>query len=347
MNDALRTYVFALAAFLLTLALLKMGAGILIPLAVAGVVWYIIDALASVMIRLHLPRGLRTLIASALIIAALIAVFDILSDNIADVVRDIPRFEARLVAMLSDIEARLPAELDLTWAEIVALDDVQLLFQNIAASLAAFLGNLGLVIAYVLFLALSRETFGIRLERAIPDQGRLARTRTLIQRAQRQIKAYLWAKTLMSLLTAAISALVLALAGLDYVLFWAFWIFLLNFVPYIGSALGVLLPTLLALVQFDNYLLIGSVFTALTATQLTIDNIVEPQVMGKTLNIDPLVVIVALVLWGYLWGMIGVFLAIPLTAILIFLFYQFPGTRWIAILLSRDGDLDWHHQPGP
>ena len=100
------------------------------------------------------------------------------------------------------------------------------------------------------------------------------------------------------------------------------------------------LPTLLALVQFTNPVVIAVVFTLLTITQVTIDNLVEPQVMGKTLNIDPLVVMIALVLWGSLWGMVGVFLAIPLTAIAIFIFYQFPGTRWLAILLSQDGDLE-------
>ena len=81
------------------------------------------------------------------------------------------------------------------------------------------------------------------------------------------------------------------------------------------------------------------VLISLTVIQVTIDNVVEPRYMGRTLNVDPLVVMIALVLWGTLWGMAGMFLAIPLTAIVIIVLAQVPGTRWLAVLMSQDGEV--------
>ncbi|MBK5910182.1 hypothetical protein CCR85_01570 [Rhodothalassium salexigens] len=341
MDDLLRTYTLSLAALLATLAVLKLGSGLLIPLAIAGVIWFLIEALARVIGRaVRAPMWVRTLAATFLMLAALIGVVEIVRENVAGVIESVPDYERRIEAALRSIDETVPFSLPNSIPTLLEASNLQAWFRDFAAAFASFLGNMGLVLAFVLFIYISQQTFPERLRRAFSDTSRLRHARRVLNRIQQQVRSYLWAKTLMSLLTAVICGIVLWIAGLNYWLFWALWIFLLNFVPYIGSAMGVLLPTLLALVQFTNPVVIAVVFTLLTITQVTIDNLVEPQVMGKTLNIDPLVVMIALVLWGSLWGMVGVFLAIPLTAIAIFIFYQFPGTRWLAILLSQDGDLE-------
>ena len=341
MHDMLRSYTLGLSAFLLTLATLKLGSGLLIPLAIASVIWFIIEAMANRLGRvLKAPLWIRTLAATVLMLVIVAGAVEIVRENISGVIASVPDYERRIESALRGVNATVPFDLPDSIPRLLQSGNVQGWFRDVAGAFASFLGNLGLVLAFVLFLYISQQTFGQRLNKAFSDTSRLRHTRRIITRIQQQVRAYLWAKTLMSLLTALVCGVVLWLAGLNYWLFWALWIFLLNFVPYIGSIMGVLLPTLLALVQFDNPALVTTVFVLLTATQVTIDNVVEPQFMGKTLNVDPLVVMVSLVLWGSLWGMVGVFLAIPMTAIVIFIFYQFPGTRWIAVLLSQDGDLE-------
>jgi len=338
--DTLKTYTFGIVSVLATLALLAEGRGLLIPLAIAAVLWFVIEALAGLLARWGLPRGLAVALSSLIILGVAVGVARIVTDNIAEVIGDIPRYQRQAERVLAALAGRLPMDVTVTWPDLLASDRIQGLLRNVAGGFASFIGSLGLVLAYILFLYLSQRTFAARLGLALRDPDRRARARAVIARIQRQIRTYLWAKTLMSLLTALISAVILLLAGVDYPLFWAFWIFLLNFVPYLGSLLGVVLPTLQALIQFDSLLPVLAVMAALAAVQITIDNVVEPQFMGRTLNVDPLVVMVALVLWGSLWGMVGIFLAVPLTGILIIILSQIEGTRWIAILLSRDGELD-------
>ena len=339
MTDVLRTYTFGLAALLLTLVLLQQGAGVLIPLAIATVIWFIIDALAGVFERFGWPRWIRTLLSTVIILISVVATVTPATDNTAGVIDELPVYQQNIDQVLANLQAALPLDDPITLPGLLASQDVQSFLQKVAGALASFVGNLGLVLAYVLFLFFSQQTFDNRLEKALPEADRLHRTRHLLSRIQHQVRTYLWAKTLMSLLTAVVCAGVLLLVGVKYPMFWAFWIFLLNFVPYLGSALGVILPALLTLVQFDSPVPFAVVLISLTVIQVTIDNVVEPRYMGRTLNVDPLVVMIALVLWGTLWGMAGMFLAIPLTAIVIIALAQVPGTRWLAVLMSQDGEV--------
>ena len=139
------------------------------------------------------------------------------------------------------------------------------------------------------------------------------------------------------MVTGAISYAVLVIVGVDYAAFWAVVIFLLNYIPTIGSLLGVAFPALLALVQFDTpipALVVGGV---LGGVQFTIGNIIEPRLMGRSLNLAPLVVILSLVIWGHIWGVVGMFLCVPVTGMMMIVMSYFPATRPFAILLSSDG----------
>ena len=132
---------------------------------------------------------------------------------------------------------------------------------------------------------------------------------------------------------------VLTLVGVDFALFWAFLIFLLNYIPTIGSIVATAFPALLTLVQFDGFTPFFIVLIGVLAIQVAIGSFLEPRLLGNTLNISPLVVILALALWGLLWGVVGMLLCVPITIILIIIFAQFPPTRPIAVFLSRNGEV--------
>ena len=147
--------------------------------------------------------------------------------------------------------------------------------------------------------------------------------------------------TSVSLATGVISYAILTAVGVDYAVFWGFVLFLLNFIPTIGSLLGVLFPSLLALVQFPTLGPFAVVVVLLAGTQFVIGNVIEPKLMGGKLNLSPLVVILSLVLWGKLWGVPGMFLCVPLTVIAMLVMGNFERTRPLAILLSADGDVSF------
>jgi len=131
------------------------------------------------------------------------------------------------------------------------------------------------------------------------------------------------------------SYLVMWLFDLDFALFWAMLIFLLNFIPNIGSFIAVCFPLILSLVQYESYYPFFFLLIVLSSIQILMGNIIEPRFMGNRLNLSPLVIIMALGFWGTLWGIIGMLLCVPIMVIVNIILSKFPSTRPIAILLSE------------
>ena len=151
------------------------------------------------------------------------------------------------------------------------------------------------------------------------------------------MERYLWVQTVVSLMITALTYATLVALGLENALFWAFLIFFLNYIPTIGSVVAVVLTTLVALVQFSSLAQVAGVFVGVGGWQFLIGNFVQPRMTSDSLNLSAVVMLLALSVWSAIWGLAGAFLAAPLTVMLMIVLAQFPGTRWIAILLSADG----------
>ena len=133
---------------------------------------------------------------------------------------------------------------------------------------------------------------------------------------------------------------ILLFIGVDAPVFWAFLIFVLNFIPTIGSLIATLFPAIFALLQFGEFTP-GILVLAIVGTiQLIVGNFIEPRVMGNSLNISPLVVFLTLAIWGVIWGITGMLLSVPITVILIIVMSEFPSTQPLAILLSQKGSIN-------
>lgn len=131
-----------------------------------------------------------------------------------------------------------------------------------------------------------------------------------------QIQNYLATKFFVSLAVGLIIALVLWIFGVDFLIVWAVLAFLLNFIPTIGSIIAVLLPSLMTLVQYESFGKMLAVALIIIGIQNIIGNIIEPKILGERLGLNPLVVLISLLIWGYMWGVVGMILSIPLTSIL-------------------------------
>jgi AI-2 transport protein TqsA len=154
------------------------------------------------------------------------------------------------------------------------------------------------------------------------------------------IRRYIWIKTLISLLTGALSYAVLRGLGVDFAETWALLIFFLNYIPNIGSVVGVIFPTLLALVQFDTLVPFFSIAIGLTAIQLIIGNVVDPMLTGRSLNMSSFAIVLLLAFWGTIWGVVGMFLCVPIMMLMMIVCANVPSWRWVAVLLSKDGRIE-------
>ncbi|MCF8266665.1 MAG: AI-2E family transporter [Ignavibacteriales bacterium] len=157
------------------------------------------------------------------------------------------------------------------------------------------------------------------------DQNKLKAERenmieSAIKDISSQIQRYIIMKFFISLLTGMVTGFTLWLFNVEFFIVWGVMAFILNFIPNIGSVIAVLLPTLMAVVQFESFgfaLVVGAI---LLIEQNLIGNILEPKILGAKLGLNPLMVLLSLLIWGYLWGIVGMFLSVPLTAILKIIF---------------------------
>jgi len=338
----------AMGVAALTLYLLVVGEAILMPLVLAVFIAYLIAALGHRIQRLKLgswspPPWLGLTMAIIIILLVIAVVVQIAAGNIRAVVAEAPRYQERLeevftqgmafVARLFRLDApptfaTLAEEIDLR----AVVDRFAQAFQSIAASTFQ-------VFAYVAFLLLEMRTFNRKLSAVCPAPGQEQAVRGTLSAMGQKIETYVLIKTGISLLNGVLSYIILLLFGVDFAGFWALLVFVLNFIPYIGSPLAMLFPTVLALLQFGSFVTTAFVLASLVGVQAFVENVIEPQITGKSLNLSPVVMILSLATWGSIWGITGMILSVPLMVIGMIVLAQFPKTRPIAIMMSANGDV--------
>ncbi len=329
----------------LTFVLLIEGRDLLIPIAVAIMIWYLLNALARGFHALplgtrHLPNWLAMALAIVTVLIGLALVAELISGNIAQVSDAAPGYQANIEVLITKVSSGFGFEEPPDFAAVFQQVNLRTLAGGFAAAAASFAGNFGIVLVYVLFLLFEQKGFNKKMRALFPDPARREEVRSLLHRIQEHIQTYVAIKTMTSLLTGFVSYAVLKVVGVDFAEFWGFIIFLLNYIPTVGSLLGIIFPTLLALIQFPTLQPFLIVLVGLGIVQFLIGNVLEPRLTGSSLNISPLVVILSLALWGTVWGIVGMFLCVPLTVISMIILSHFDRTRPIAILLSGDGHLE-------
>ncbi len=197
---------------------------------------------------------------------------------------------------------------------------------------ATTLGGAALVFFLTLLMLVDAPGWRHRLSRVLDPEGR----HRLFESAAaigRQVRLYLLIRAAMGVLTAALYAGWLWIMGVDLLLVWALLTFLLSFVPNLGSIVSGLLPTVYAFVTRDlgSALLVGA---GLTAIEQVVGNFVDPKLMGRQVSVSPLVILVAILLWGWLWGAPGLLLAVPMTIAAMIACAHVEPLRPVALLLS-------------
>ncbi len=320
------------------------GKPLLIPLVLAFLAVYLVATLSAFCQKIpfigkHLPNWGAGLLAHLIIIALAIGMFSVIADNASVIVEKSPIYQSRFQAVFSKLVAQLGMNELETTSQLREMMQVGPIIGSVASGLTGLMGNGLLVILFFIFMAAERKFLPEKLERFFGSSEKRESFSKIWTQIDRDIRTYLGVKTFMSLLVSTGGYLVLRLVGVDFPEFWGLLLFLLNFIPNIGSFIATALPVLLALVQFDSLRPAIIVLLAVTALQIAIGNLLEPQLMGRSLNLSPLVVICSLTFWGALWGIPGMLLCVPFTVIAMIVFASFPSTRPIAILLSKTGKI--------
>jgi len=340
-------------------ALLILGKSLLIPFIIAIFIWYVINALSHYIgefkfIKKNLPAWMNTVISGLVILLLLLLVGGLIAENARAMVNELPKYEKNVGYLIERLGTTFNLDtsrfFEFSGSEKVPdifgsirglFSEINIadLITNVLNALSGIAGNTFLVLIYVMFLFFEQAVFPKKVRALFSQEDQYKQFHEILSHINEAIRAYFSVKLTVSLITGIASYALMALVGLDFAFFWAFLIFLLNFIPNIGSLIATVFPSMLALIQFETLTPFVIILVGVGAIQIIVGNLIEPRMMGSSLNISSLVVILALTLWGSIWGIAGMILCVPITVMLMIVFAQFPSTRPIAILLSEKGEL--------
>ncbi|MGK5092186.1 AI-2E family transporter [Deltaproteobacteria bacterium TL4] len=321
---------------------LKALQSILLPFCIALFIVYLVEPLQKLLVRLHLPVGLR--VSMVLVFTGLV-LFDVgqLVYSSASALGDnIPRYEQRVLGLMDQViqSLAIPAEevksftSNFKWSDHVKPGTVATMLGQGFGTFLEFMTNLFMILLYMVYLLFERESFFRRIDKSFSKE-RSERIVSILSKINRQIGNYLNIKTGLSVLTGAIVTIVLLIFRVDFALFWGILTFLLNFIPSVGSIIATIPPVLVAFLQFDTFGIPVAVLVTLLVIQGVIGNVIEPKMMGTSLGLSPLIVIGSLIFWGWLWGPVGMILSVPIVSACLIIFENIEILKPVSKLLSE------------
>ena len=334
---------FAIAFFLY---LMKTTASIIVPMVIAFFIFIFLNPLLSRLDKLHVPRILSMLITLAIVAAVFVLflyVFFIMVNMLMSPESGIAAYAARVNQLDATISASLAPYLDedpdtfslLSWLNINWYSVLMSGLASVSSKFISVLSDALLVFLYLMFIILERQTILPKLLAALP-RGKVQRATQMVERMNKQTSKYLFMKVIISLATGIMFYFASVITQLDFALVWGVLAVILNFIPTIGSIVCTAGTIIMAIIQFapdwGNIVLVAVLMISI---EMVIGNIIDPRMQGMQLNISPLVILISLAIWGYVWGLPGMFLSVPLTSMMQIICANVPSLRPIAIMLSE------------
>ena len=330
---------------------LKFAQATMIPLAIAIILFFVFSPLMSFMEKIRIPHILAIIIVIVIFFGFFYLFGLFIYVSVKSFVVELPKYQARFTALLMEISQELFERFNMSptvLAEINWGRTLQNSLLSVSGSLMNLLGNFIMVTLFLIFLLLEKNRFQIKIRKAfhISMSDRLY---LIIKHINDQIGRYLSIKFIISLATGILIYLSLMIIGLDFPIIWGSLAFFLNFIPNIGSAFVVVIIIIMSFIQFyPDMEPILAVSLMVIATQVTLGNILDPRLQGRRLNLSPFLILVSLLVWGWLWGVVGMFLAVPIMAIIKIVCENIPALRPIAILMGsgQENHKSPPHRPG-
>ena len=321
------------------------GKALLLPFVLGVLFWFMLRGLKASLEKIpfvkdKFPSWLETILATGIFIAFMGMLFSILSSNIQHLSQSYNQYQPNITAIIERINGFFNINLSETVKKQIGDFNFGDVLRIVLNSFSDLLSNAFMIVLYALFILFEESNFQIKLKNLFTDQHKYKFFSDTIDKIENSISDYFKLKALVSLITGIFSYFALWMIGIDSPEFWAFLIFVLNFIPTIGSLIATVFPAVYSLLQFGEFSPALLVLVIVGVVQLIVGNIVEPRVMGSSMNISPLVTILALTFWGMIWGITGMILSIPIMVVIVIICSQFESTRPIAILLSEKGEID-------
>ena len=321
------------------MALLYFLRTILIPLVVAFVLAILVDALVRAIVRRRpqAPGWAVAAIAGAIIGTSAFGAIYVVASGGVEMVQQGPALIARLEELVAQAGRSLGLDQPLRLSSLVGQISIPALAGDVLSGVQDVVSGLFLMLVYFGFMLASRARLAPKIRSIAASSDRAETIKAGMNRIATDIETYVWVQTLTGIMLAGVSGIVMVAVGLENALFWTIVLLLLSYIPIIGVTVGSVAPALFALLQFPTVWQAAVVFGGIQVAAFVVGNLIYPRMQADTQNIDPVATILALSFWGFLWGIPGAFLAVPLTLMLMIVCIQVENMRWVAVLLSNDG----------
>ncbi len=330
-------FLIGLACFVVVAAGIQAAAQIMVPFLLSVFIAFSCAPLLAWLQRRGLPTVVAVILIMIVISTGVFVIISFVGSSISEFTRRLPGYQTLLVEKFSAYLQWFD-KFGLNISEEVVLEyfdprAVMRLAANALLRLRGLLTNTFFILLTVVFILLEASSFPQKLATA---SGRPAGADSKFEEIAAKIKRYLAIKSVTSLGTGALMALLLWVLEVDFPVLWGLLAFLFNYVPAIGPVIAAVPALLLAVVQLD---FLGVVLVALsyTVVNIAIGSIIEPRLFGREIGLSTLVVFLSLVFWGYILGPVGMLFSVPLTMIVKIAMEGREETRWLAILLGPDG----------
>jgi AI-2 transport protein TqsA len=333
--------------FLAFLALIGAGFVIFIlrEMLLAVVVAVIFSLLFKPMVRHLRFRGVPLAACVLIVLLCVIGILGLLGfilfTGVQGVVEAAPRYQERLNQILQDATGFIEAasrrlgrgNASFNWSDEFKFSSVATFMAGSVGSVLSFLENMVLILLFLVFLLSGSEEFQAKIARAFSSEDSLRVTGVLTQ-INTQVRRYIVVKTLINIGVGVLTAVVMLLFGVDFALLVGLLTFFLNYIPNFGALIATIMPIIVTLLQTGSFGLTALVAGLLIVGHSLIGNLVEPKLLGKSLRLSPLLVLISLIFWGWMWGVMGAVLAVPITSIIKIICQNVEPLRPLAVLMS-------------
>jgi predicted PurR-regulated permease PerM len=326
-------FFIVMASVIIVLAGVKFAASIIVPFLLSLFIAIILSPSYNFFKSKGIPDIFSIIIVITIFLLLLGFIAKLIGTSVHSFSANIDAYAAQLMVYYSSFSNFAAGfGLEIPVEEITTMFDSRAamrFFTSIINGLGSIFTNGFVVILTVVFMLLESKNFIYKIRYADSD----SETMRYINAIFAQIKSYMVIKSLISLLTGFIVWLFLSFVGTDYAFLWGVLAFLFNFIPNIGSIIAAVPAVLITLVQLGIWHALG-VALFYVVVNISIGSILEPKVMGKGLGLSTLVVFLSLIFWGWLLGIVGMLLSIPLTIMAKIVFDANENTKWLAVLLG-------------
>ncbi len=316
------------------------GKFLLVPLFFAIFFYILLNSISDNLIEFALAKNIKIndflsfVIIFSFFLFFIYFLYTILKMNIFDVIESADIYQNNFNELFSYFNG---TPIDKILKEINIFNNLNFveIFSYFLNSITSFAGNFSMIIIFLIFLVIERNLFRTKIKKVINDKNKIK----IFSNISKDIYSYFRIKTLTSFITGFLTFVFLYLNQSNLDIAFGILSFFLNFIPYIGSMLSILLPTIFVSIETLNFFQPMIIFFLLLLTHIFIGNFLENKLMGKALNISPIVLLIFLTLMGKIWGLSGMFLSVPILVVILIVLKNFKQTKKIAILLSEKGNM--------